>query len=58
MSQVLRPLTKELLQRGHHVTTVRFAMEQELRDGLADAENHTEVGVQGQPAGGYSIEES
>ena len=26
--QVLRPLTIELLKRGHHVTTIRFAMEQ------------------------------
>ena len=26
--QVLRPLTRELLERGHHVTTIRFAMEQ------------------------------
>ena len=40
--QILRPLVKELLLRGHSVTTVRFAMEQELLKGNLGV-NHTEV---------------
>ena len=40
--QVLRPLVKELLRRGHGVTTVRFAMEQQLHEENLGV-NHTEI---------------
>ena len=40
--QVLRPLVKELLRRGHCVTTVRFAMEQDLHERNLGV-NHSEI---------------